>query len=757
MTFRAALVALVVSACGCAIGSRAQRSDRPPAFSAILLNGGGTVTTNYRSHAVHLHTMHKALRETGVPPTAIATLASDGDDSAPDIAVTVTARGDQPWLLEGTTMEGLLQPVRYGSTYLPGISLLPATRDSVEEWFDGPGSELPPGETLMMFVTDHGQRGKTSRDNSIVLWNRDEMNVRQLAAQIGKTDPRVRVVAVMSQCFSGGFADLALDDRPSDRAAGSVCGFFSTTAARMAYGCHTESRSDQGEGHAMHFAAALRRTGSFVEAHRATMIEDRSPDVPLRTSDVFLERVVAAAAGAEGTVPDEFVARQATDALAFSHPDAELLRAAAAAFSLEIPRSDAELRDQHAVLDGFAIQAAHQAAVWRDAVGDLAQLNLDEFLANHGSWRQKLSPSTIRYLPERTLALAQRALLSTLAAFTADHPERGEPMQHGRQRAQVMKAVAWRANVRQAALLRIQTLLVSLVGRAWLAQKGTQPDRDVLAALDDCESTRLPGKPSGLTAAPQPAPLPSLEMDRTLIAQHSPTKLDVRFDRTDATAPPGLPAGAVRIASVVMGSAAAAAGLRVGDVLSAIDGSALNVPGATRLRLALTNPDRPLSLNVLREGTPLEIVVPASSRGGEVGPRPLGAARRRAIEGLAEYRGSARASVRDGRSYVLFFWATWCQVCKTALPELLALEKREGVRIVAVTSEDRDTVREFLRRWPLAFPEVVALDPGGYLQETFHVDAYPTFVRVDEQTRVTGYGRGFDRDHGVVLEPMAEP
>src|SRR5207247_1591743 len=80
---------------------------------------------------------------------------------------------------------------------------------------------LRPGDTLLVYVTDHGSKNdKDTADNRIVLWGEKEsISVKELAQLTDQLDPGVRVVALMSQCFSGSFANLmsvrARDGQPS--------------------------------------------------------------------------------------------------------------------------------------------------------------------------------------------------------------------------------------------------------------------------------------------------------------------------------------------------------------------------------------------------------------------------------------------------------------------------------------------------------------------------------------------------------------
>ena len=52
-----------------------------------------------------------------------------------------------------------------------------------------------------------------------------------------------------------------------------------------------------------------------------------------------------------------------------------------------------------------------------------------------------------------------------------------------------------------------------------------------------------------------------------------------------------------------------------------------------------------------------------------------------------------------GKVYVVEFWATWCPPCKAAMPHISELQTEyadQGVQIISVSSEDLETVQEFL-------------------------------------------------------------
>ena len=203
---------------------------------------------------------------------------------------------------------------RYRTHEIPDVRG-PATRDEVEKWFAESGAKIAAGDRLILYVTGHGNHdeddaGTARYDNNFIeLWDGDTLAVRDLAAMLDKLPAGVSVVAVMVQCYSGGFADLLFTGGESDQgvAKNVRCGFFATMPDRTAAGCTADVNESNYEDYSSEFWAALRgktRTGekidraacdfdsdgivTFAEAHAYVLLRDESIDVPMATSDRFL-------------------------------------------------------------------------------------------------------------------------------------------------------------------------------------------------------------------------------------------------------------------------------------------------------------------------------------------------------------------------------------------------------------------------------------------------------------------------------------
>jgi thiol-disulfide isomerase/thioredoxin len=759
----------------CARSARAEEraTERPPATWALLLNGGQRAAANYQSHLHHLQDMFAALEARGVARDHIAVFSSDGEAEGADLAVREWTPREDFWLIDRTEIGRRLKPrTEMVSTKWDGVELHPARHDALREWFRAQGRAMAAGDTLFVYVTDHGTREKVAGGSVISLWE-DDLAVPELRALLGWLPEGVRVVTVMSQCYSGGFADLMYEPG-RESPAGRVCGFFSTHADRLAYGCYPEGRARDRIGHGFRFIGALGGGANAAHAHAAVIGDDGSPDVPLSTSDAYLARVLADEAARRGSTPVDALAdelmRAAWRERARWEPELRLLDALGDRYGSFSPRSLAELDAQTKDIPALAQQLRTYADRWKMTLEALQTANLDRFIAKNAAWKEKLDARKLAEIDAAAAATLLAALLPDVARFTRTDKTTSERLASLREKEQAATSAWYRLEVRHAITLRQRALLTRIAGRTLLASAAAETGplraaRDALAALDACEANPV-GKPpaSGVaaratTAADDVERYPPLAEELKVVERVLPSWLGINYRPVNDAMRERFKVGpgVVVVEAVYPDSAAAGAGLKPGDLVLGPPEAPFDEPHRIR-EWTMTSPQHtPLPLKVLRDGRamqvalalgPYPIAIPKLPGPPAVGSRApdLGA-----LDGL-DARGGTAPVTLAGKPHLMFFWATWCGPCKAALPELLAWSKDTGTRLVAISDEEPEVQRLFFASWKDPFPEVRVADVMRVSFLAHGVSGTPTFILVDGDGTIRHRQVGYRRTKGLGID-----
>ena len=738
-----------------------------PKTVALLLNGGAAKRANFLSHFEHIQEIMEVLIRRGVRRDAIVVFNADGEDDEEDMATRDTPRWPSGYRLFDLTQAGkLLRPgIEYEDSDLRGVQLRPAKKRDLRRWFTQEGAALRSGDTLLLYVTDHGQRGERDLDNgTISLWN-EKLSVHELREMLERLKPGVRVVMMMSQCFSGTFA-AAMYPSPQELPTGDTCGYFSTTRDRFAYGCYPEGRAQQRLGHAFTLVDALYARSDLPSVQDQVTLFDGTPDVPLSTSDVYMERLLRDAARERGVTLAGLVDPLLAQALKRDpeawRGDLEVIDQLAEAYGMIPPRQLEAIEGSQGGLSRLAREMDQLARSWSDAQRDLQQANLEAFLNTPTGrrWVQQLDPRRLKRLDEARRAHLRQQLSQELERFTRQRPERWRRLERVEQNAERADAAQYRMEVRAAVALRLRNRLLRVAGQIWLMERRDDPraglwGSDAAQALERlraCEATAI-GTAPGTFRPREVVELPPLPSDVEALRELSPTWLGVRF------APPSrrdrrrmrLSAGAVIVKQVEPGSPAQAAGLQPGDILIGTAEGDFAYEGELRLWVMTSPPDTPQTLRLVRKQHPQEVTVtftktPLQSElaaGGDLAPIAVGD-RAPPLSALSGQTG-ARLDL-TGKPHLLFFWTPGCEaVCRHALREAMAWSLRSGVEVVALgaaTDAERDA---FFTGMPSPLPLRRVADQAGLSFKGHGVRGGPAFVLVDAEGVVRHQQLGWRR------------
>jgi hypothetical protein len=165
------------------------------------------------------------------------------------------------------------------------------------------------GSPLFFYFTGHGHRNEANfNNNAMVLWQEKQLDVQQFTQLLDQLPQQTPVVTVMVQCFSGAFANMIYEQGDPQRPVSlkTRCGFFATVKERPSVGCTAEVNEADYRDYSSSFFAGLSgisRTGqkvasadynrdghvAYIEAHAFAKIDEQASDLPLSTSESWLQ------------------------------------------------------------------------------------------------------------------------------------------------------------------------------------------------------------------------------------------------------------------------------------------------------------------------------------------------------------------------------------------------------------------------------------------------------------------------------------
>lgn len=103
---------------------------------------------------------------------------------------------------------------------------------------------------------------------------------------------------------------------------------------------------------------------------------------------------------------------------------------------------------------------------------------------------------------------------------------------------------------------------------------------------------------------------------------------------------------------------------------------------------------------------------------------------------------------RDKQPLILFFWATWCPVCRKQIPLLNKMYpdfKKDGIEVLGIdVEESKEKVERFLKNYPLNIK--VILDPDGKVASDYKIIGVPTYFLIDKKGNIVSQDNSFPQE-----------
>jgi len=91
---------------------------------------------------------------------------------------------------------------------------------------------------------------------------------------------------------------------------------------------------------------------------------------------------------------------------------------------------------------------------------------------------------------------------------------------------------------------------------------------------------------------------------------------------------------------------------------------------------------------------------------------------------------------------LLVFWASWCPLCRSAVPRLNSISSAAKMQVIAVNvEENRRKASSFISQYGAAYP--VVLDSDGKATTAFQIPGVPAYVIIDTAGRIVYRGESF--------------
>jgi Caspase domain len=259
----------------------------------LVLGGGGAPSYNEIAIEKNVLYFQRTLKTLGFDPSQATILFANGNDGSKTVRY-----------LDANREERFKAP---NIPYLQAAATVDNFQQSLQQIATASTSDRRP---LFFYFTGHGSRNREDEDNNtMMLWDEQSLSVREFATFLDRLPPTKPVVTVMVQCYAGAFANSLVyenGDPQAKIANRNRCGFFATTKYLPSVGCTPEVNEADYRDYSSSFFAGLSGTNrigqrvasadynrdgrvSYLEAHAFAKVDEQAADLPISTSESWLQ------------------------------------------------------------------------------------------------------------------------------------------------------------------------------------------------------------------------------------------------------------------------------------------------------------------------------------------------------------------------------------------------------------------------------------------------------------------------------------
>ena len=271
--------------------TKSSTCQRSGAQNFLVFSGGGAPSYNEIALEKNVLYFQRSLRELGYNPSDVPIYFANGNTGEKTVR-----------FINEKREEAFKAPE---IPFLDGASSVANVRKKLQ----GLEKSTAP---LFFYFTGHGGFNRQNHDNSTMLMWRDQgLTVQNFTQMLDRLPQKTPFVTMMSQCYSGSFANVIYRGGDPRRgiALQTRCGFFATIKTNPSVGCTPEVNEADYRDYSSSFFAGLTgrdRIGrkvrsadynqdgrvSYSEAHAYAKIDKFTTDLPISTSEAWLQRQV---------------------------------------------------------------------------------------------------------------------------------------------------------------------------------------------------------------------------------------------------------------------------------------------------------------------------------------------------------------------------------------------------------------------------------------------------------------------------------